>query len=72
MLHAGGQQLAPGEGAVLEVQAWGGVLVCATQQGGLHGWDLRMPRPAWVLRCKPQEVRSSVHNLHSFLSWAEG
>ena len=52
--------MAPEEGAVLEVQEWGGLLLYVTQRGQLHAWDLRSKRDAWTLPCKPHEVRSQT------------
>ncbi|KAK9806003.1 hypothetical protein WJX73_003643 [Symbiochloris irregularis] len=48
-------QVAPDEGAVLDVVEWGGLLLFATQKGALHGWDLRCKRDAWTLPCRPHE-----------------
>lgn len=59
-LRAGRCQVDAGEGAVLEVQEWGGLVLYATQRGALHGYDLRMGGDAWVLPCKPLEVGMAV------------
>eukprot|EP00898_Chlorokybus_atmophyticus_P003180 jgi/Chlat1/3863/Chrsp26S04158 len=53
-----------GEGAALWVQSHGGgstgngvapLLLFATQNGGIHAWDLRLRRDAWNLPYQPQE-----------------
>lgn len=47
------RQLSPGEGAVLRVQQWGGLLVFATQRGGVHAYDARSGRDAWYIPSPP-------------------
>ena len=53
---SGVQEAKLDEGAVLELKQWGSLLVYATQQGRIHGWDLRTGRDAWVLKAKPSQV----------------
>ena len=48
--------MAPGEGAVVQVQQWGPLLLYSTQRGGLHAWDLRMDRDAWQLPAAPSQA----------------
>ena len=57
---SGVQEAKPGEGAILELKQWGQLLVFTTQQGRIHGWDLRSPKDAWVLTAKPSEVSHSA------------
>lgn len=50
------RQVSPGEGRILDVQQWGSapaLMIYATQRGGVHGRDLRMPRDAWVVPSPP-------------------
>lgn len=47
---------APGEGPVLEVMQWGGLLLYATQRGGIHAWDLRADTNAWTLPCTSNQA----------------
>lgn len=54
---AGLRQASPGEGAVSEVAQWGGLLLYATQRGGVHAWDLRCDRNAWTLPCTSNQAR---------------
>lgn len=56
LAHAGLRQVAPGEGAVVQVQQWGPLLLYSTQRGGLHAWDLRMDRDAWQLPAAPSQA----------------
>ena len=63
----GVQEARPGEGAILEVKQWGHLLVFATQQGKIHGWDLRSPRDAWVLSGKPSQVNFMALEVPSWL-----
>ena len=48
--------MAPGEGAVVQVQQWGPLLLYSTQRGVLHAWDLRMDRDAWQLPAAPSQA----------------
>ncbi|KAK9863176.1 hypothetical protein WJX84_011949 [Apatococcus fuscideae] len=47
----GKQELNPGEGPVLRVREWGGLLLLSTQRGGMHAWDLRAGKNAWRIPC---------------------
>ncbi len=48
------RQLSPGQGAILELAAWGPhLLLYVTQRGGVTAWDTRAPRDAWSLPCAP-------------------
>eukprot|EP00884_Botryococcus_braunii_P002633 jgi/Botrbrau1/12370/Bobra.0239s0019.1 len=49
----GSKQADPKEGAVLQMAYWAGLLLYVTQRGGVHAWDLRAPRDAWRLPCRP-------------------
>jgi hypothetical protein len=49
------RQLPGSEGAVLQLQQWGNLLLYVTQQGGVHAWDLRMREDAWLLRTQPSQ-----------------
>lgn len=48
------QKLSPSEGAILHVKQWGPLLMYVTQRGGVHAWDTRMKRDAWVLPASPR------------------
>lgn len=48
------QKLCPSEGAILEIKQWGPLLLYVTQRGGVHAWDTRMKRDAWVLPVTPR------------------
>ncbi len=61
----GKRQAAPGEGAVLEVMQWGGLLLYATQRGGIHAWDLRADTLAWTLPCTSNQARPRLIPLRS-------
>jgi hypothetical protein len=69
------RQAAPGEGAVLAVLQWGGLLLYCTQRGGVHAWDLRADRNAWSLPCTPNQATlpcpvhppMQLHALNAFL-----
>ncbi|XP_024526982.1 serine/threonine-protein kinase VPS15 isoform X1 [Selaginella moellendorffii] len=43
------------EGSVLALQAFGGMLLYSTQKNGLHLWDFREQRDAWLLKAKPEQ-----------------
>jgi hypothetical protein len=49
------RQLPGSEGAVLQLQQWGNLLLYVTQQGGVHAWDLRMRGDAWLLTTQPSQ-----------------
>jgi hypothetical protein len=42
------RQLAGSEGAVLQIQQWGSLVLYVTQRGGTHAWDLRTKGDVWV------------------------
>eukprot|EP00210_Caulerpa_lentillifera_P004626 g4412.t1 len=48
-------EVCPDEGAILNVQQWGALLLYTTQRGILHGWDLRMKKDAWHIKTTPKE-----------------
>ncbi len=41
---------------MLEVMQWGGLLLYATQRGGIHAWDLRADTNAWTLPCTSNQA----------------
>jgi len=49
-------QLAPEEGAVLDVCEWGRLLLYSTQRGGVHALDHRAGADAWVLPATARQV----------------
>ena len=53
-------QLAPDEGAVLEVAQWGRLLLYSTQRGGVHALDHRAGGDAWVLPTKARQVCTTL------------
>ena len=59
---AGQQELSPGEGPVLRVREWGGLLLFSTQRGGLHAWDLRAGKDAWRIPCPPNQVPHPMYH----------
>ena len=63
MWLVGQQELSPGEGPVLRVREWGGLLLFSTQRGGLHAWDLRAGKDAWRIPCPPNQVPRPIYHI---------